>query len=306
MERLITDADSGFTFDELRRMTREGEATRVRPGAYLIGSGTEDAPTTHRRMVQGTLPRVGPDSVVSHSSAAVLHGLPVWDRYLTQVHLTRARGYGGRKLRWTHLHVAPIDGFETANVDGIRCTGMARTVTDLARTLPTRQAVAAGDRALVLGLDQSSLTLALARAKGWPGIRRARRVIEFLDARSESPGESHSRVVLSEIGREPSHLQYEVRDPLGRVVARTDFCWDDQRTIGEFDGRIKYGKDLNPGQDIEEVLFEEKRREDAIRDLGWQVVRWTWRDLAAPGQLRNRIDRAFTRATRHADPLTQR
>jgi hypothetical protein len=57
------------------------------------------------------------------------------------------------------------------------------------------------------------------------------------------------------------------------------WIWKEQRTIGEFDGKIKYGRLLKPGQSIEEVLFEEKRREDALRDLGWQIVRWLWADI---------------------------
>jgi hypothetical protein len=75
-----------------------------------------------------------------------------------------------------------------------------------------------------------------------------------------------------------------------------DFCWDDQRTVGEFDGKIKYGRLLKPGQPIEEVLFEEKRREDALRDLGWQIVRWLWAELYRQGVIRDRVLRAFARA----------
>jgi hypothetical protein len=44
------------------------------------------------------------------------------------------------------------------------------------------------------------------------------------------------------------------------------------------------------------VLFDEKRREDALRDLGWQIVRWLWADLYRQGVIRDRILRAFARA----------
>jgi hypothetical protein len=79
------------------------------------------------------------------------------------------------------------------------------------------------------------------------------------------------------------------------MVGRTDFCWEVHRTLGEFDGRIKYGRLLRPGQDASDVVFDEKRREDALRDLGWQVVRWTWDDLGSPSRLAERISRAFAR-----------
>jgi hypothetical protein len=45
------------------------------------------------------------------------------------------------------------------------------------------------------------------------------------------------------------------------------------------------------------VIFEEKVREDALRDLGSQVVRWLWRDLYRPGVLRERVLSAFARAS---------
>jgi very-short-patch-repair endonuclease len=91
--------------------------------------------------------------------------------------------------------------------------------------------------------------------------------------------------------------QREVFGPDGRPIARVDFCWEEQKTIGEFDGKIKYGRLLKPGQRIEDVIFEEKLREDALRDLGWQIVRWLWRDLYRRGVLRERVLRAFARAS---------
>lgn len=150
---------------------------------------------------------------------------------------------------------------------------------DLGRTVPFEQAVAAGDRALQLGLGRDDLTVTLGALARWPGVPRARRVVDFLDADSESPGESVSRVRIFEGGLPAPVLQRRVFDEMGALVGRTDFCWDEHRTIGEFDGKIKYGRLLKPGQSIVDVVAAEKEREDALRDLGWQVVRWIWADL---------------------------
>ena len=65
-------------------------------------------------------------------------------------------------------------------------------------------------------------------------------------------------------------------------VGRVDFAWPALGVVGEFDGRIKYGRDLAPEQDPTEVLWHEKLREDLLRELGWLVVRWVWADLHAP------------------------
>jgi hypothetical protein len=43
------------------------------------------------------------------------------------------------------------------------------------------------------------------------------------------------------------------------------------------------------------VVFAEKRREDALREEGLNVVRWTWRDLDRFGAVAERIQRAFKR-----------
>jgi hypothetical protein len=63
-------------------------------------------------------------------------------------------------------------------------------------------------------------------------------------------------------------------------------------------GRVKYGRLLRPGQEAGDVVFEEERREDAMRDAGWEVVRWTWRDLATPERVGDRVRRAHDRGRR--------
>jgi len=65
---------------------------------------------------------------------------------------------------------------------------------------PFEQAVAAGDHALRLGLLAAALDKGLPLLEAWPGTRQARRAIAFLDARSESAGESVSRVRIHEAG----------------------------------------------------------------------------------------------------------
>jgi hypothetical protein len=56
----------------------------------------------------------------------------------------------------------------------------------------------------------------------------------------------------------------------------------------------------SPGRRRPTQVFEEKRREDALRDLGWQIVRWIWQDLYHPEDLRRRLERAFERGLRAA------
>ena len=289
---------AGFAAHELARLTRRGELVRVRRGTYLPGGAAAPDPAgRHRQLVEATWPLLGDGAVLSHVSAAVLHGLPVWNDRLTRVQVTRTDGRGKRRGN-VHVHVAPLLDEEVAEIAGLPVTSLGRTVVDLARVLPLGQAVAAGDAALRVGLCAGVLERDLGAAAGRPGVAAARRAVDLLDARSESPWESSSRVTLHQIGLPPTSLQHEVFDGRGRLVARADFGWEEHRTLGEFDGRTKYDQLLRPGQTAADVVHAEKRREDAVRDLDWQMVRWGAVDLERPGELRARLLRAFRRGAR--------
>ena len=106
--------------------------------------------------------------MASHASAAVLHRLPVPDSALGKVHLTRPRSVGGGKKRsLISLHSSRLEGPDVTEIGGIPVTSLARTVFDLARTLPFDQGVAAGDRALAVGMAVELLSEMLERGKHW-------------------------------------------------------------------------------------------------------------------------------------------
>ncbi|GAA5119234.1 hypothetical protein [Pseudonocardia adelaidensis] len=86
-------------------------------------------------------------------------------------------------------------------------------------------------------------------------------------------------------------LQWKVQGN-GRVY-EIDFGWPELHTVGEFDGLIKYGRLVEPGQDPADVVVAEKLREDEIRDLGLRVVRWTWSEIDDFDPVTERLKRAF-------------
>ena len=107
--------------------------------------------------------------------------------------------------------------------------------------------------------------------------------------RSLSVGESRTRLVLDDLG-----LAYEsqvvIVDQSGRFLGRVDFLVEG--VVLEFDGRMKYGRTRNPEDgvaDAGEVVWLEKRREDAIRGEGHPVERVIWSDLDRPGTIGARI-----------------
>jgi hypothetical protein len=288
---------SGWSDDELGRLVRAGELTRLRRGAYIDSVLPPDRAAVHRLLIRATVAGLSRPAVVSHQSAAVLHGLPLWDVPLDRVHVTRRPRAWNDSSAVMYCHVARLRDDEVVEVDGLPVTSPVRTALDLSRSLPHEAAVVALDAALHRGLlSHEVLRGRLFDIAGTPGSRSAARAVAAADGRSESVGESRSRVILHRWKLAPSALQFEVRASDGAVVGRTDFAWEADRLVGEFDGRIKYGRLLRPDQEAGDAVFDEKRREDAIRDENWGVIRWVWSELRRPDRLAARVRRAQERS----------
>lgn len=283
---------SGLSQAEVESKVRGGTLARVRRGVYAPARDL-DPEEAHLRMILATVPAVHPDNVVSHESAAVLHGLPAPRTALGKVSMIRLTGGHGETSASLRVRAMKLRDDEVTVVSGIRVTTVARTVMDLARTLEPEWGVAACDAALRIGVDREELEAAVGLQTRIRGLTRARWVVGFADGRAESPAESVSRLQFARHGIPAPELQFEIYDDDGNWVARVDCCWREQGVVGECDGLGKYGALLKPGQTAAMAIRDEKRREEAIRDVGWAFTRWDW-GLAWQGEkLCARIQRAF-------------
>jgi hypothetical protein len=269
---------------------------RVRHGAYAREPGS-DTLARHRHLIAGTWPLLGDQAVLSHATAGVLHGLPLWEGMLERVIITRPEGGHGRLRNHLEVHLAPLAASEVIELDGFRVTRLERTAIDLARSLPYDRGVAVLDAALHKGADRSAMAEIAERARGRKGIAAARAALAFADGRSESVAESLSRIRLAAAGLPTPELQVNIFDDFGNWIARSDFGWVERGVLGEFDGKIKY---TGTPEQIADAVMREKRREANLRALGWTVVRWEWADLGTRPDLRQRIEAAF----RQANPAT--
>lgn len=297
----------GLQEHEIRGQVRRGTLIRVRHGAYVRTDDADTAESRHLRIAGATWPGLrAPGSCLSHHTAGVIHGLPVPGQLLGPVHITRP-GRGGSSTTWVRLHRGVVpEEHRLTSPHGV-VSSVAWTVADLARVLPAIHGVAVTDAALAGGLavDEVSAVLHGTRRSGNP---RAREVLRFADARSESVGESHSRWLLAELGLPAPELQHEFRNGDGNFVARVDFWWPDYGLIGEFDGQGKYIRPAKLGRTVQQVVLTEKRREEALRRLGWWVVRWGWSDLDDRAAFEKLISEglAFAARTRRDGGLTNR
>jgi len=128
----------GFDTRDIRTLRQRGDLVQLRRGAYARGLPAErTVDEAHRDLIRATLPQLREEAVVSHVSAAVLHGLPVWSKALDRVHVTRNRSGGGKRRTLVQVHALPLGEDDVTSLGGIPVTSLARTVLDLCRTLPS-------------------------------------------------------------------------------------------------------------------------------------------------------------------------
>jgi hypothetical protein len=252
----------GWTDSALRHGVSRGRLLRVRRGVYT------SRPTITRETAAVAAVRATPNAVVSHRSAALLHGLPLLGAQPSVPELTvRPREPADHPA--LHLHRASLRPRDIVLIGDTAVTSPARTAVDLARHRPLFTAVAAIDA--VLNREMATLEDiedVLRFCWNWPRIRRAQRAVAVADGRAESPLESVSRLVLPRLGFPPPEPQKRIFDRYGRIIGRSDFYWDDVGVIGEADGRAKYAD--------RDVLTNEKEHQEDYEDLGLVVVRWGW------------------------------
>jgi hypothetical protein len=292
---------TGLTDRQIDRRLASGTWLAVRPGILRrVGGAVADdrIPLAVRAALLGN---VGRDLVISHSTAARLFGLPKPLSGWPQPHFTATSG-PTRRRSGIQIRVATLGAIEVVDRLGLPVTSVARTVADCLRTLPGRDGLAMVDAALHRGLvTEEALLTTLMHQTGWPGVARARQVSALAEGRRESPLESWSAWAFAHTGVPAPQWQVEVRDPDGHFLARADSWWPG--VVGEADGRAKYAlAAAEKGGDasaVYEVLHAERRREQLLRDVGTEIVRWSTGDVvkeAAAAHLARRIGGAISMA----------
>ncbi|GAA3214526.1 hypothetical protein [Microbacterium terregens] len=295
----------GWTERSIESAVGDGRLHVIRRGAFMdrddaSGLWPEGSHLAHVIAVARSATGGG---VVSHESAGVVWALPLYRHRPLRVHMTTpapARISSGRDVT---RHVAPLPASDIVIRHGIRCTSLERTVFDMIRALGPEASVAAADAAErqfalrgrvwdedAVGYWRRSLRERVDAASGARGIRQARWVAAFADGRAQLPGESMSRIQLVRLGFRMPQLQVPVAGP-GSQTYFVDFGLTEVRAFGEFDGKDKYlDVAMRRGIPLDQVLLEEKRREDWIRGTTqWRFARWEDEHSASPQALATRL-----------------
>ena len=297
---LATDlARLGLPPDRARRsdLERVGQGIhrqRAHPGTGWADLGLPEPGHGFSPDHLAALLRRRPDAVLSHETAAHLHGLPMparaWRRrdpatgeldVDPPVHLTVARGT--RRVRRAGLmdHRRPLAPEFVTHVHGLRVTTVDRTWLDLCSLTPPwtfEDLVAAGDHAVrhpwtPAGRTDPATTIAALRsalhASGrFHGRPAAREALDSVRVGADSPPETRLRLALVAGGLPEPELQaaLEPGDPVSPVA---DLAYRHVRLALQYDGA---------GHRTREQQARDARRDRYGQARGWTTLRVTWAD----------------------------
>ena len=240
--------------------------------------------------------REGRAVIFSHVTAARLFRMPLPWRLetrglldvaaLTPDHAPQGAGILGHRLTGGRFTLASIAGFRVPNP--------IRVWIQLAPLLSVDELIVAGDHLVrrkspLTTLDE--LLEALSRLRRVRGVRKLRAAGPSIRARTDSPAESRTRLVLVHGGLPEPVIGLEVLDRDGYFVGTPDLAYEVEKVALDYEGEIH----RVDGQTFEDDI----ERRERFQDAGWRHIRVTRDHLARPHTLVDRV--GFALAERRAE-----
>lgn len=256
--------ERGLTVKQLEHRVATGRWRRLFPGVYRV----EGAPASWRQSLRGVCLWGNRSAVVSHASAASLHGFARYREGPLEITALR-------DLRRPGVVVHRVDTLhrkDVTSVDGIWVTAPTRTLVDLASVDTAENVKAALDEALrrkLTTLDR--LEAAVARSGPQRGVRTVRELVHRYrggDGPTESELEARVLELLESVGLKPTCQR---RTVAGRRARRLDFFLPGPRVVIEADGYASHA--------TVSAFERERERNNALAARGFIVLHWTWSAL---------------------------
>lgn len=273
----------GLSAGRLRASDLRIPSRGIRVPREAAASGATDAPAELAARARPYL-QLLPDAVLSHTTAAQVHGIPLPASYRNEpvLHLARSPERPAARRKNVRCHRLALEPAEVVHIgEALRATTPARTWFDLARLLPLPALVAAGDW-LVSEHGRSygrprHAVVSLGELRGYvlglggnPGIRVARRALDLLCIGVDSPPETYLRLMLRSAGLPAFHPNFPLLDGVGRPVVWSDLGCPEFRTCVEYDGAHHLTR---------EQQLRDHNRDLLVSELGWHQVKVSALDM---------------------------
>jgi hypothetical protein len=288
--------DFGYRDRDLAAARRAGVLVRVRHGAYV--DATTWAPLDdvgqHRLRAQAVCLTHGNRVALCHVSGAAEHGLRLWGVDLGQVHVLRLDNKSGGHLSGVVYHQGRWTPDDIFAKDELLVLGPERCSLEAASLVPVEKGLVITDSVIDLGLGsvESLWSTYADHMTHSPHCAKLQITLRLTRRGAQSVGETRTRFMCWSQHLPDPQLQFHVYDAHGHLIGITDFAWPEQRLLGEFDGKVKYGRLLKPGQQPGDAVFAEKKREDQLREATqWAVIRFIWAELNNPRACAERVRR---------------
>ena len=277
---------AGWSVRQVERRLAAGSWRRVTHVA-IMSAAAEPTPMTGAWAVRLTWP----DAVTSHWTAAAVHGFPVPQAHESALHAVVARNL--RSTATVVAHRLDLEEHEVMRLDGLggpALTTPARTAVDCLR-------VADRDEALQLFawlatrrvLTREALA---AEAATTDGRRGTPALVDLLartrgNALSLAERRLHAALHRGRLGGWTANATVRLG---GRLVV-VDLLFARAGVVVEVDGYGAHG--------TREAFEQDRRRQNALVDAGYLVLRFTWRDLVeredeVVAEIRRALDRRLS------------
>ncbi len=213
----------------------------------------------------------GASAALSYGSAGMLWGLleaPLFDVHVT---VAKRSGVGARRRVVVH-RVTDLPAAEVTARQGIRVTGVSRTILDLAATVRGRRLEQVVRRASRLRLfDLRDQRAVLARHPRQPGSRELGRLLAALHGRGTDDFRSQMEIAFAQLCDD-----YGLPRPVVNGLVhgeRVDFHWPGTTLVVEIDGFEFHA--------MPTTFASDRRRDQKLTLAGCTVVRLTWDQVTA-------------------------
>ena len=250
---------------------RSGRLVRLAPRSYLVPGLFDDL--SHLQAVQCSYP----SSVGSHLTAGWMLGLDGFDILALDISVP----YGASPRLGRVFRTADLEPFDITTVSGLRITNATRTLCDAGRVVGpdvVERGTEAALRRRLTSLPRLEWRLAALSRPGRAGPSTLRHILDQRPPNSvptESDLETRYLQCLRSRGvPEPRRQHRVVVD--GRIIARLDLAFPEQRVFVELDGWEAHRSRA--------AFVRDRRRQNAVVvALGWLPLRFTWDDVVGDG-----------------------